>query len=82
MKYLRKYNESHFVTDAEADELLDKILDSGIESLSDIENKRLKYFKKKELKINEYNIILILKNMKMMLKSFIKYKRVRNYENE
>jgi hypothetical protein len=49
----RRYNESKFVDNDELNELLDKIAEYGIESISDIENKRLKIFSENDKSIIE-----------------------------
>jgi hypothetical protein len=51
MKYLKKFNESLFVTEEEVDKLLDKISKSGITSLNDIEINRLDLFTKEDKEV-------------------------------
>ena len=66
LKSFKYFKESVFVTKDEVDELLDKISDSGITSLSDIERNRLTLFSE-----DDKEIIKIIEEMGDITKEFI-----------
>ena len=70
LKSFKYFKESVFVTKDEVDELLDKINDSGISSLSDIERNRLTLFSEEDKEI-----IKIIEEMGDITTQFIEVNR-------